>query len=227
MIYGEGLIDGSYVDDEGIVQNVLQGGDPSNPEKRTDPGHQGTWYGNKGLSLVRCENIVLDGIKILNGGHFAIIAEGVINMTVNDILVDTNRDAFDIDCCQNVTVKNSHFNSLTDDAIVMKASYGAGVFLPCRNVRIEDCVVSGYDAGSVIAGTFTTDKIVATDACGPTARVKFGTESTCGYDTVTITRVHFERSRGFCLEAVDGSPLHDVMMTDCTMDNVSSSPIFI
>ena len=227
MIYGEGLVDGSYIDDDGILQNVLQGSDPSNPTNRTDPGDTGTWYGNKGFALVRCENVVIDGIKILNGGHFAIIAEGVINMTVNDIIVDTNRDAFNIDCCQNVTVKNSHFNSLTDDAIVMKASYGAGIFQPVHNVLIEDCVVSGYDAGSVIAGTFTTDKLVATDACGPTARVKFGTESTCGYDTVTITRIRFERSRGFCLEAVDGSPLHDVIMTDCTMDNISSSPIFI
>ena len=227
MIYGEGLIDGSYMDDSGTLINVLSGSDPSNPQNRTDAGHTGTWFGNKAIALVRCENVVLDGIRILNGGHFAIIAEGVNNMTVDGLIVDTNRDAYNIDCTQNVTVRNSHFNSLTDDAIVLKASYGAGIFMPTKNVLIEDCVVSGYDAGSVIAGTFTTDKIVATDACGPTARVKFGTESTCGFDTVTITRVKFERSRGFCLEAVDGSDLTNVVLTDCEMDNVSSSPIFI
>ena len=39
-------------------------------------------------------------------------------MTVNDLIVDTNRDAYNIDCTQDVTVRNSHFNSLTDDAIV-------------------------------------------------------------------------------------------------------------
>lgn len=227
MIYGDGLIDGSYINDDGTLINVLSGSDPSNPANRTDAGHNGTWFGNKGIALVRCENVVLDGIRILNGGHFAIIAEGVTNMTVENLLVDTNRDAYNIDCCQNVTVRNSHFNSLTDDAIVLKASYGAGVFMPTKNVLIEDCVVSGYDAGSVIAGTYTTDKLVATDQCGPTARVKFGTESTCGYDTVTIRGVRFERSRGFCLEAVDGSPLTNVVLTDCEMENVSSSPIFI
>ena len=227
MIYGEGLIDGSYMDDTGTLINVLSGADPSNPKNRTDPGHSSTWYGNKAIALVRCQNVVLDGIQILNGGHFAIIAEGTKNMMVNDLIVDTNRDAYNIDCTQDVTVRNSHFNSLTDDAIVMKASYGAGVFMPTQNVLIEDCTVSGYDAGSVITGAYTTDKIVATDACGPTARVKFGTESTCGYNTVTITRVKFERSRGFCMEAVDGSPLTNVVMTDCTMDTVSSSPIFI
>ncbi len=227
MIYGEGLIDGSYMDDTGTLINVLSGADPSNPKNRTDPGHSSTWYGNKAIALVRCQNVVLDGIQILNGGHFAIIAEGTKNMTVNDLIVDTNRDAYNIDCTQDVTVRNSHFNSLTDDAIVMKASYGAGIFMPTQNILIEDCTVSGYDAGSVITGAYTTDKIVATDACGPTARVKFGTESTCGYNTVTITRVKFERSRGFCMEAVDGSPLTNVVMTDCTMDTVSSSPIFI
>lgn len=227
MIYGEGLIDGSYMDDTGTLINVLSGSDPSNPKKRTDNGHNGAWYGNKAIALVRCHNIVLDGIRILNGGHFAIIAEGTKNMMVNDLIVDTNRDAYNIDCTQDVTVRNSHFNSLTDDAIVMKASYGAGIFMPTQNVLIEDCTVSGYDAGSVINGTYTTDKIVATDACGPTARIKFGTESTCGYNTVTISNVKFERSRGFCLEAVDGSPLTNIVLTDCTMDNVSSSPIFI
>lgn len=226
-IYGEGLVDGSYIDDEGYVKNTLSGGDPQNPEKRSENGDRGTWFGNKGIALVRCENVVIDGISILNGGHFAIIAEGVVNMTVDGITVDTNRDAFDVDCCENVTVRNSHFNSLTDDAVVMKASYGAGVFMPTHNVLIEDCIVSGYDAGSVINGTYTTDKLVATDQCGPTARVKLGTESTCGYDTVTVKDVRFERSRGFCLEAVDGSPMHDIIMTDCTMDNMSSSPIFI
>lgn len=227
MIYGEGLIDGSYMDDTGTLINVLSGSDPSNPQLRTDAGHRGSWYGNKAIALVRCQNVVLDGIKILNGGHFAIIAEGTKNMMVNDLIVDTNRDAYNIDCTQDVTVRNSHFNSLTDDAIVMKASYGAGLFMPTQNVLIEDCIVSGYDAGSVITGAFTTDKLVATDACGPTARIKFGTESTCGYNTVTITRVRFERSRGFCMEAVDGSPLKDIVMTDCTMDTISSSPIFI
>lgn len=227
MIYGEGLIDGSYLDENGTLVNVLSGSDPSNPVLRTDNGHNGSWYGNKAIALVRCQNVVLDGIRILNGGHFAIIAEGTRNMTVENLLVDTNRDAYNIDCTQDVTVRNSHFNSLTDDAIVLKASYGAGVFMPTQNVLIEDCTVSGYDAGSVITGSYTTDKIVATDACGPTARIKFGTESTCGYHKVTISRVRFERSRGFCLEAVDGTSLTDVVLTDCTMDNVSSSPIFI
>ncbi len=228
MIYGDGLIDGSYIDEEtGYRRYVLQGGDPFDNVMRNEKGHNGEWFGNKAIALVRTKNVVLKDFKLLIGGHFAIIAEGVTNMLVENLLVDTTRDAIDIDCCQDVTVRNSTFNSLTDDALVLKASYGAGVFMPTKNVLIEDCVVSGYDAGSVYAGKYTRDKLIATDRCGPTARVKLGTESTCGYEQVTVKRVKFDRSRGFALEAVDGSDLKDIVFTDCTMDDVSSSPIFI
>ncbi len=228
MISGNGLFTGGrFNKDTGLLEYVLMGGDPFEPDSRSQNGHKGEWFGNKGISLVRCRNIVLMDFSVTIGGHFAIIAEGCKNMYVNNILIDTTRDAFDIDCCQDVTVINTTCNSLTDDAICLKASYGAGTYMPVKNVLIEDCTVSGYDAGSVYAKEYTRDKLIAEDRCGPTGRVKFGTESTCGYHQVTIRRIKFDRSRGFALEAVDCSSLTDVIFTDCTMDNVSSSPIFI
>ena len=227
MIYGEGLIDGSYLDEDGYLKYVLQGGDPFGSKYRNQKGHEGEWFGNKGIALVRVKNVVLKGFNLVIGGHFAIIAEGVENMLIEGVLVDTTRDALDVDCCVDVTVRNSVFNSLTDDALVMKSSYGAGKFMPTKNVLIEDCKVSGYDAGSVYAKVYTRDKLIATDRCGPTGRVKLGTEATCGYEQVTVRRVKFDRSRGFALEAVDGSDLQNIIFTDCEMDNVSSSPIFI
>ncbi|OMF95318.1 hypothetical protein [Paenibacillus sp. FSL R7-0273] len=227
MIYGPGLLDGSSLNDKGELEQILMGGDPHEPIRRNGPGHQGEWFGNKAIALVRCENIAFCDFSILAGGHFAIITTCVKNMYVEHILVDTNRDAFDVDCCENVTIVHSTFNSLTDDAIVLKASYGGGIFMPLRNVLIEDCIVSGYDIGSVYAKTYTQDKLIATDRCGPTARVKLGTESTCGYDLVTVRRVQFKRSRGFALEAVDGADLSNIIFEDSTMEDVSSSPIFI
>lgn len=228
MIYGEGLIDGSQIDAvTGKTEYVLLGGDPSEPECRNQNGHRGEWFGNKCIALLRCKNVVLKDFNLVIGGHFAIIAEGVTNMLLEGLLVDTTRDALDVDCCQDVTVRDCTFNSLTDDALVLKASYGAGIFMPTQNVLIENCIVSGYDAGSVYAGVYSRDKLIATDRCGPTGRVKLGTESTCGYNTVTIRKVKFDRSRGFALEAVDGADLHDILFEDCVMDNISSSPIFI
>lgn len=227
MIFGEGLFDGSYVDENGYTGYALQGGDPFENEYRSRPGHKGYWFGNKGIALVNCKNVVLKDFSIVDGGHFAIICEGVENMLVDSVLVDTIRDALDIDCCRDVTVVHSHFNSLTDDALVMKASFGAGKFMPLYNVYVEDCDVTGFDAGSVYGKKYTCDKLVAADRCGPTARVKLGTESTCGYELVTVRNVRFKRSRGFALEAVDTSGLKDIVFTDCTMEDVSSSPIYI
>lgn len=227
MIYGKGLFTGGRFGEDGILEYVLQGGDPAEPASREAKGHRGEWFGNKGIALVRCKNVVLEDFSVTIGGHFAIIAEGCENLLAERLLVDTTRDAFDIDCCQNVTVRHTVCNSLTDDALCLKASFGAGIFKPLENVLIEDCTVSGYDAGSVYAGAYTRDKLIALDRCGPTGRVKFGTESTCGYHQVTIRRVKFDRSRGFCLEAVDCSSLTDVIFENCSFDNVSSSPIFI
>ncbi len=228
MICGKGLLTGGrFCEENDMLEYVLQGGDPPDPLLRTENGHQGEWFGNKGIALVRCKNIVLTDFSFTIGGHFAIIATGCENLYVDNVLLDTTRDAFDIDCCQNVTLRHTTCNSLTDDGLCLKASFGAGTFMPLKNVLIEDCVVSGYDAGSVYAGAYTRDKLIATDRCGPTGRVKFGTESTCGYHLVTIRRVKFDRSRGFCMESVDCSSLTDVIFEDCTLDNVSSSPIFL
>lgn len=230
MISGDGLIDGSSFEteaEEKYREYVLLGGDPFDPERRSERGHRGEWFGNKGIALVRCSHVVLKDFSIVIGGHFAIITEGVKDLYVDGILADTNRDAFDVDACCDVTVKNSTFNSLTDDGLVLKSSFGAGCFMPLENVLIEDCKVSGYDAGSVYAKTYTNEKLVAEDRCGPTGRIKLGTESNCGYRRVTIRRTQFEHSRGFALEAVDGSDLTDIIFEDCTMKYISSSPIFI
>lgn len=228
MIYGNGLIDGSFYNEEtGLLEYVLWGGDPDMGKTREDVGHNGSWFGNKAIALVRCKNVVLKDFSLVIGGHFAIITEGVINMLIDNILVDTTRDAVDIDCCQDVTIINSTFNSLTDDALVIKSSYGAGLFMPAKNILIDNCTVSGYDAKSVYMKMYTKDKLVAEDRCGATGRIKLGTESSCGYEVITITNVRFEHSRGFALEAVDCSDLHDIILENCTMNNVSSSPIFI
>jgi polygalacturonase len=225
MISGPGLIDGSFLNEKGELVPVLSGGDPREVSTRTESGVPAG--ANKAIALKNARNIVFRDFSIRNGGHFAIIGTGVVGWTVDGIIVDTNRDAFDIDASQNVTVRNSVFNSLTDDAIVLKGSFGLGRFVPTQNVLIERCTVSGYDAGSVIDKVYSTQKLVATDRDGPTARIKLGTEGTTGFNTVTIRNVVFDRSRGFALESVDGADLSDIVLSDVTMRHVSSSPIFI
>lgn len=224
-IAGPGLIDGSYIDSKGITVPVLSTWDPRETSARNVEGVPGG--GNKAIALKNAANIIFRGFRLKNGGHFAILGSAVSHWTIDGIIVDTDRDGIDIDTCQNVTVRNSVFNSLTDDAIVMKGSFGGKRYQTSRNILIEHDTVSGYDAGSVLDKTYSTHKLVATDRDGPTGRVKFGTEGTSGLDTVTIRNIVFDRSRGFALESVDGAELQNILFANIRMTHVSSSPIFI
>jgi hypothetical protein len=76
-------------------------------------------------------------------------------MLIDGLLIDTNRDGIDLDCCRNVHVTNCHVNSPWDDAICPKASYALGHPAITENITIDNCIVSGsYKIGSVIDGTF-------------------------------------------------------------------------
>ncbi len=225
MISGPGLIDGARQTSNGLTEPVLSGGDPREATDRTLAGEPGG--ANKAIALKNARNIVFRDFRIRNGGHMAILGSGVIGWTVDGLVVDTNRDAIDVDTCQNVSIRNSVFNSLNDDAIVMKGSFGIGKYLPTRNILIEKNTVSGYDPGSVLDKTYSTEKLVASDRDGPTGRVKFGTEGSSGLDTMTVRDMIFDRSRGFALESVDGAEIKNVIFDRIHMKNVSSSPIFL
>ena len=82
--------------------------------------------GNKTFGLKNCRNVLLRDFAVLKGGHFALLATGVDNLTLDNLLVDTDRDGFDIDCCRNVRVSNCTVNSPWDDAICPKSSYALG-----------------------------------------------------------------------------------------------------
>ena len=103
--------------------------------------------GNKAISLKECKNVTLKDLSMFRCGHFALLATGVDNLTLDNLKVDTNRDGFDIDCCKNVRISRCSVNTPWDDAIVLKSSYALGYFKDTENVTISDCYVSGYDRG--------------------------------------------------------------------------------
>lgn len=228
LIYGTDLED-VEIAGSGMLCGVeaLERWDPEGNEDREKNGHKGIWNGNKGIALRRCKNVILRDFSFLCGGHFALLLSACKNVLASDVIVDTERDAFDIDGCENVTVCGGWYNSPNDDALCLKADYGAGGFYPVRNVILRDTTVSGFDAGSVINHTYTGNQMIAADRCRPTGRIKFGTEASCGCDTIYAKNVRFLRSRGFCMESCDGAEMHDILMEDCSMEEVSSSPVFI
>lgn len=181
--------------------------------------------GNKAIALKWCRNVIIRDVSILMGGWFGILATGVDNLTIDNLKIDTNRDGMDIDCCVNVRISNCFVNSPQDDGICLKSCYGLGVARPTENVTITNCQVSGFEAGSLLDGTYRRNDRGGSN--GPTGRIKFGTESNGGFRNITISNCVFIFCRGLALESVDGALLEDITVSNITMRDIANSPIFI
>ena len=182
--------------------------------------------GNKSISLKNCHNVTLRDISILHGGHFAILATGVDNLTIDNLKIDSNRDAIDIDCCRNVRVSNCSVNSPWDDGICLKNSYGLGFARSTDHVTITNCYLTGgYEEGTMLDATY---KRFAPDFKVPrNGRIKFGTESNGGFRNITVSNCVLENCRGIALESVDGAILEDVAFTNITMRDIVDVPFFL
>ena len=210
-IEGQGLIHGKGLardwHDEGLVAGSRKAG-----------------TGNKAIALKNCHGVALRDFSILQGGWFALLATGVDNLTIDNLIVDTNRDGFDIDCCRNVRVSNCTVNSPWDDGICPKSSFALGYPRTTENVTISNCMVTGgYELGSVLDGTWKR----MPPAFNGNGRIKCGTESNGGFKNITVTNCVFDNARGLCLETVDGAVCEDIAISNITMRGAMNSPLFL
>lgn len=220
LIYGEGLEDISILGPGLLWGRGLSRGWGAGP-KAEQPG-----VANKTISLKNCRKVTLRDFSILHGGHFGILATGVDNFTIDNLTIDTNRDGIDIDCCRNVRVSNCSVNSPWDDGICLKSSYGLGFARATEMVTIANCMVSGsFQEGALLDGTF---RRFPADAHVPrTGRIKFGTESNGGFINITVTNCVFDGCQGLAIESVDGARIEDIAISNITMRDIRSAPIFL
>ncbi|HEX3986496.1 MAG TPA: glycoside hydrolase family 28 protein [Acidobacteriaceae bacterium] len=220
LLWGEDLHDVS-ITGPGLIHGKGLTKTESGPERAQEPG-----MGDKSIALKDCHNVLLRDFAILQGGWFGILATGVDNLTIDNLLIDTNRDGMDIDCCRNVRVSNCTVNSPWDDGICLKSSYALGKPRATENVTITNCYVSGsWVMGTVFDGTW--QKYGADEKVSRTGRIKFGTESNGGFINITVSNCVFEGCNGFALESEDGARLEDVSITNITMRDIVTAPIFV
>ncbi|HEV2232361.1 MAG TPA: glycoside hydrolase family 28 protein [Terriglobia bacterium] len=216
LIWGEGLENFSI-----LGPGLIWGKGLTRGRGERNPG-----VADKAISLKNCRNVTIRDIAILHGGHFGILATAVDNFAVDNLIIDTNRDGIDFDCCRNVRVSNCSVNSPWDDGICPKSSYALGYARATENMTISNCYLAGsFEEGTLLDGTCKR--------FGPNARVsrngriKCGTESNGGFKNITITNCVFEGSRGLALEAVDGALLEDITISNITMRDITDMPVFM
>ncbi|HWW23024.1 MAG TPA: glycoside hydrolase family 28 protein [Edaphobacter sp.] len=210
LIYGKGLSFGGGNDPRGNYPTYTA----------EQPG-----VANKAIALKNCRNVIFRDFSILKGGHFGLLLTGVDNLTIDNLKIDTDRDGMDIDCCHNVRVSNCTVNSPWDDAICPKSSFALGHARPTENVTISNCYVTGaYELGTLLDGTF---KLFAPEARVPrTGRIKCGTESNGGFKNITISNCVFDGCDGLALESEDGALCEDITISNITMRNIRTAPLF-
>ena len=220
LIWGEAIENIAIVGTGRIWGRGLSKGYGPGPDAHA-PG-----VGNKAISLKNCHNVLLRDFSILHGGHFGILATGVDNLTIDNLKIDTNRDGMDVDACRNVRISNCYVNSPWDDGICLKADYSLGSAKQTEFVTITNCYVSGcWEEGTLLDGTY---KKFAPDVRVPhTGRIKFGTESNGGFRNITISNCVFEGCQGLALETVDGAILEDITVTNISMRDIITAPIFL
>ena len=221
LIWGENLHDIAIFGCGQIWGRGLSRGWDTETPRAESPG-----VGNKSIALKDCRNVLLRDFSVLKGGHFAILATGVDNLTIDNVLIDTDRDGMDLDCCRNTRVTNCSINSPWDDAICPKTSFALNEPRMTENLTISNCMVSGsYELGSLLNGTFR--KFAAGYGSYRTGRIKFGTESNGGFRNIVVSNCVFDGCGGIALESVDGAHVEELTFTGITMRDISNAPIFL
>jgi len=182
--------------------------------------------GDKTIGLRLCRGILIRDLTILNAGHFAILPTGCDNMVIENLLIDTNRDGINLDCCRNVRVSDCTINSPGDDALVFKSSYALGYNRATELVTVTNCMMSGFSKepnknrpGPVIEGAFGENS--------GNGRIKFGTESNGGFKKIVISNCILDHCYGISFQINDGGIMEDITVSNIVMRSVIGGPICI
>ena len=116
---------------------------------------------NHMIRFTDCENVLVQGVTLLNSPRFHLIPTRCKNVVIDGITVKCpwnaqNGDAIDISSCKDVLIVNNVIDA-GDDGICMKGGAGAaGVKAgPCENINIQDNTVYHAHGGFVIGSEFS------------------------------------------------------------------------
>lgn len=236
-VIGKGMIYGRGLDREGpaprwhgikgFVSASSRGLDP-HAARLADP-REAAYEGRAphAVAFKSCRNIVVKDFTILQGGHFALFFMGCEGIKAENLLLDTDRDGIDLDCCKGAEIINCRVNTPKDDGIVMKSSFAYEKPVFCEDVVVKGCHTSGYLMGSVVAGNPQPSPYMGPDDVGPFGRLKLGTDSVAGFRNIVYEDCLCEHGRGIQMGAIDGGVLEDVRFENIRLKDTVNHPFFV
>jgi hypothetical protein len=112
------------------------------------------------VQFLGCENVLVEGIKIVDAPAWCLHPVFSKNVTIRNISFESknpNNDGIDLDSCENVHIHDVVFDN-ADDCIALKSGRGPEgrkMARPTKNVYIHDCTFNSYTAiaiGSEMSG---------------------------------------------------------------------------
>ncbi len=177
----------------------------------TIDGNRDQRGGPKPIALKKSQQITIRDITIKNSPNYTISLLGCDYVNIDGVtILNGYSDGIDLDCCHNVRISNCHIESW-DDAIVPKSSFALGYKRTCENITVTNCLLS--------------------TSCNA---FKLGTCSYGGFKNIAFSNsVIFNPSEGkqhpisgISLETVDGGFVNGIVVSNISMQNVST-PIFL
>jgi polygalacturonase len=103
----------------------------------------------------RCENVLIEGVTIINSPMWILNPVLCTNVTINKVTVTSdgpNNDGCDPESCKNVWIKDCYFNT-GDDCIAIKSGRNADgrrINIPSENIIVQGCTMANGHGGVVI-----------------------------------------------------------------------------
>lgn len=107
------------------------------------------------INFVRCENVLIQGVELLNSPFWVMHPMFCKNLTVKNVKVyneGPNGDGCDPESCEDVLIEDCLFHT-GDDCIALKSGRngdGLRANIPCKNVIIRGCTMEDGHGGVVV-----------------------------------------------------------------------------
>lgn len=124
-------------------------------------------YGTEGAALrpsfvqfVRCTRVLVEGVRLLDGPQWTLHPVYCSDVIVRGIQIQTsgpNTDGLNPDSCRNVLIEDSTFCT-GDDCVAINSGLnedGWRVAIPCENVVIRRCAMTGGHGGIVVGSAIS------------------------------------------------------------------------